>query len=281
MNPCTVVRAYQDLEARGLIESRPRSGYYVCIVAPRRVPELAATSPRQGPTPVVAGDLIVELVQAMSHPHLISFGIAVLNPELFAVEDLNRTAARVVRRLKPARLVRDLTPGDPELRRRIALRYLESGRAIAAEEIVITNGGLEAVILCMRALTSPGDTVAIETPNARPLHSALAGMGLRVREIPTHPRTGADLAALEDVFRSQSVKVCLVMPTFQNPLGSRMPDESKRSLAKLVARYEVPLIENDTMAEMYLDGVRPRPVKSFDDSGCILRSIVITVSSST
>lgn len=222
VNPGTVLRAYRDLDARGLIESRPRSGYYVRRVAPRRVPAPAATSPSPGPTPVVVDDLIVELVEAMCRPCLIPFGLGILNPELLPGEDLNRAAAGVVRRLKPARIIRDLTPGDPELRRLIALRYLRSGFTIADEDIVIMSGGLEAVVLCLRATTNPGDTVAIETPNAWPQLGALARMGLRAREIPTHPQEGMDLAALEDAFRSRSVKACLVMPTFQNPLGFRM-----------------------------------------------------------
>ncbi len=140
----------------GLIESRPRSGYYVRRIAPRMLPEPAAASVRPTATRVVIGDLIVELVESMTRPHLIPFGLGIPNPELLSGEDLNRAAARVVRRLKPATVVRDLTPGDPELRRLIALRYLASGSAIDHEEIVIMSGGLESVVLCVRALTKPG-----------------------------------------------------------------------------------------------------------------------------
>jgi DNA-binding transcriptional MocR family regulator len=229
-----------------------------------------STSPPAVSTPVVVGDLIVELVTAMNQPHLISLGLGILNPELLPGEDLNRAAAKAARRLKPAAIVRGLTPGDPELRRLIALRYLDSGVGISEEEIVIVNGGLEAVVLGLRALTHPGDTIAIETPNAWPQLGALAGMGLKVREIPTDPEQGVDLAALEDAFRSRSIKACLVMPTYQNPLGSRMSDGNRRLLAKLVARYEIPLIENDRVAELYCNDLRPRPVKAFDGAGQVL-----------
>jgi DNA-binding transcriptional MocR family regulator len=123
VNPGTILRAYIDLEARGLIESRPRSGYYVRRVAPRRMREPAATTPPAGATSVAVGDLIAELVEAMSRPHLIPLGLGILNPELFPDDELNRAAARAVRRLKPPSIIRGLTPGDPELRRLIALRY--------------------------------------------------------------------------------------------------------------------------------------------------------------
>lgn len=132
------------------------------------------------------------------------------------------------------------------------------------------GSGREAVVLCLRALTNPGDTVAIETPSAWPQLGALAGLGLQVKEVPTDPRDGAGIAALEDALQSKSVKACLVMPTFQNPLGSCMPQESKRLLAELGARYQIPIIENDIFGELYLTGERPRPVKAYDDSGYVL-----------
>jgi DNA-binding transcriptional MocR family regulator len=270
VNPGTVLRAYRDLEAQGLIESRPRSGYYVRRVLPVRRRGAAAKSPPAIPAPVVVDDLMVELVTAMSRPRLISFGLDILNPDLLPGEDLNRAAVRAVRSTKPAGIIRGLTPGDPELRRLIALRYLDSDVGISEEEILIANGGLDAVTLCLRALSKPGDTIAIETPNAWPQLGAIVGMGLRVREIPTDPVEGVDLACLEETFRSRSVKAFVTMPTFQNPLGFRMSDEKKRSLAKLAARYQIPVIENDRVAELYFDGAGPRPVKAFDRSGQVL-----------
>lgn len=270
VNPGTVIRAYRDLEARGLVESRLRSGYYVRPVSLRRLPDVMARSPRPEPTPVVVGDLIVELVNAMQIPHMIPLGLAMVNPELLPEEDLNRAASKVTRRLRPGRVIAGLTPGDPELRRLIALRYMASGCAIDSDDVVIMSSGLEAVVLCLRALTEPGDTVAIETPNAWPQLGVLEGLGLRVQEIFTDPRDGVDLDALERAFKLGSVKACLVMPTFQNPLGSRMPDERKQALAKLVARYGIPLIENDSVAELYFEGTRPRPVKAFDEAGFVL-----------
>ena len=270
VNPGTILRAYRELEARGLIESRLRSGYYVRRSEPRRFPELTPTTPEQRPTTVVPQDVVFEIISDIKNPRLTPLGLGLVDPELLPTEDLNRAAVMAIRRLKPSTLARDLAPGDPELRRLIALRYLISGLSVAAEDIVIMNGGLEAVVMCLRALTKPGDTVAIETPNWWPQLGALAHLGLRVQEIPTDPRTGPDLAALELAFRSGLIKACLVMPTFHNPLGTCMPDENKQALANLVARYGIPLIENDRLAELFFDGARRRPVKAFDNSGLVL-----------
>ena len=178
VNPGTILRAYRELETRGLIESRPRSGYYVRPTAPRAVPEPGRTIPPSRSTMVVTDELIVELVHSMRRPHIVTFGIDILNPELLPNEDINSAAARVARRLNPSRIISAMPPGDPGLRRLIAKRYIDYGCAIDSEDIVVMSGGREAVLVALRSVTAPGDTVAIESPNAWPLLGALAGLGL-------------------------------------------------------------------------------------------------------
>jgi DNA-binding transcriptional MocR family regulator len=270
VNPGTVLRAYHELEARGLIEARPRSGYYVRTAAARQLPEPDPSSPTTRGKVIASDDLIVEIIHSMNRPHVVALGVGILHPELLPNEEVRRAAARATRRLKPSTIVSSLPPGDPFLRRLIAKRYMDFGCAIDHEDIVIMSGGREAVVIALRAITKPGDTVAIESPVGWPFIGALAGLGLRVREIRTDPQSGIDLAALEQACEAQRFAAIFVQPSFQDPLGSRMSDESKRSLLKLSVRYGVPVIEHDRVSELYLDGVRPRPLKSFDRTGAVL-----------
>jgi DNA-binding transcriptional MocR family regulator len=60
------------------------------------------------------------------------------------------------------------------------------------------------------------------------------------------------------------------MTSFQTPLGSLMPEEKKRALVALLARHDIPLIEDDVYGELYLQGVRPKPAKAFDEAGLVL-----------
>ena len=69
-----------------------------------------------------------------------------------------------LKRQDPLDTVEDLSPGNPALRRQIALRYLIAGINIPASDIVVTNGALEALNLCLQAVTRPGDTVIVEAP---------------------------------------------------------------------------------------------------------------------
>jgi DNA-binding transcriptional MocR family regulator len=270
VNPGTVMHAYEQLEARGLIEARPQSGFYVRAKHLGFAPEPVASSPRLRVTDVDVSDLIFQVLDEIKHPETVPLGSAFPSPELFPLEKLNRTAASVARRLSRWASVADLPPGNAELRRQIALRYLESGCAISPEEIVVTCGAMEAINLCLQAVARPGDTIAIESPTFYSTLQALERMELRAIEIATHPREGIALDSLEAALRAHPIKACIFITTFQNPIGSLMPDANKRALVRLLATHDVPLIEDDVYAELYFGETRPRPAKAFDRKGLVL-----------
>jgi DNA-binding transcriptional MocR family regulator len=95
-------------------------------------------------------------------------------------------------------------------------------------------------------------------------------LGLRAVEVATDPAEGLDLAALERAIRRHRVKAVWAMPTFQNPLGATMPDAKKADLVALLARHEVPLIEDDVYAELHFGRERARPAKGWDRAGLVM-----------
>jgi DNA-binding transcriptional MocR family regulator len=147
---------------------------------------------------------------------------------------------------------------------------LDSGFEARPDEIVITAGGIEALYLCLRAVARPGDVIAIESPAFYTELQAIELCGFRALELPMHPREGVDLSALAAALAKHSVKACWLMTNFQNPSGSLMPEEKKRELVKLLARREIPLIEDDVYEELYLGSDKPRPAKAFDHAGLVL-----------
>lgn len=267
ISPSTVFEAYYLLQARGLIESRPRSGFYVrgAALAPQEPP---APAPRS--REVAVSDLVFEVLAATRRPGMAPLGSAFPGPELFPLRQLARSLSQAMRDLEPARIVEDLPPGNEALRRQIALRYELSGTHVAPEEIVITNGAMEALTLSLQAVTAPGDAVVIESPTFYAALQALERLRLRAIEIPCDPRRGLDLDALADALRRHLVKACWLMPTFQNPTGSTLDAAGRRELMRLLEAHEVPLIEDDVYAELYYDSHPVPPVKSLDRRGQVM-----------
>jgi DNA-binding transcriptional MocR family regulator len=269
VSPSTVFEAYYLLEARGLVEARPRSGYFVKHrPALRNEPQAADPVPES--REVIINDLVLEVLGAGHGRDVVPLGSAFPNPALFPLVRLARSMNAALRDLPPAQLLEDLAPGNSELRRQIALRYMGNGVVCSSDEIVITSGAMEALNLCLQAVAQPGDAVAIESPAFYGCLQALERMKLRAVEVATHPRDGVQLDSLEAVIRRERVKACWFMPNFQNPLGALMPLENKRKLVHLLAQEGIPLIEDDVYGELYFGVRRPPPAKSFDKDGWVL-----------
>lgn len=270
VSPSTVFQAYYLLEARGLIRAQPRSGYYINAPAESLPPEPGASCPDGESTELAISERIFDILGSVRNRDVIPLGSAFPSPLLFPLPRLAQAMAAHLKRQDPRDTVEDLAPGNPRLRRQIALRYLIGGINLPANDIVVTNGALEALNLCLQAVTQPGDTVIVEAPTFYGALQALERLGLKALEVPTHPRTGIDLDAMEAAIERHAPRACWLMTQFQNPLGCLMPDERKRQLVQLLGRYGIPLIEDDVYGELYFGSARPVPAKAYDTQGLVL-----------
>lgn len=266
----TAFQAYYLLESRGLIRARARSGYYVGEQAPRLLVEPAASSPGRHSVDVDVSQLVFSILHTMKDPAIVPLGSAFPSPELFPWSQLTRSLIAANRHPDPWSSVADLPPGNATLRRQIALRHMAGGVDAAAEEVIVTSGALEGLNLCLQAVTRPGDVVAIESPGFYAALQALERLGLRAVEIPVDPRDGIDLGALAAAIDRHPVRACWFMTNFQNPVGALMPEAKKRELVALLARHDIPLIEDDVYSELYFGDVYQRPAKAYDRRGLVM-----------
>ncbi|AOY90681.1 GntR family transcriptional regulator [Cupriavidus sp. USMAA2-4] len=270
VSPSTAFQAYYRLEERGLVRARERSGYYVAGAAGLPLPRPAARRTRRASTEVDVSKLVFAVLEAAADQRMVQFGSAFPAPELFPWERLGKSLARAGREIDPWQSVDDLPPGNTVLRQQIALRYLGAGVPQAAEDIIVTNGALEALNLCLMAVARPGDVIAIESPGFYAALQALERLRLKAVEIPVHPQQGIDLAALAEALRRHPVRACWFMTQFQNPMGASMDEARKRELVALLARHQVPLIEDDVYGELYYGSRCPLPAKAFDTQGLVM-----------
>lgn len=271
VSPVTITQAYYLLESLGLIEARPKSGYFVRARLGQALAEPEMTSrPLGQSTQLQVSDFIFQILESVKDPVVVPLGSSFPSPYLFPLDKLGRFLASAARKLDPLSTITDLPPGNEELRRQLALRYLAHGVTVAPQEIIVTSGAMEGINLCLQAVTRPGDLIAIESPTFYAGLQASERLGLKVIEIPTHPRQGVSLVALEDALRQHPVKACLFMLNFANPMGGLVPDERKKALLELLQRHDVPLIEDDVYAELYFGQQAPLCSKAEDRSGLVM-----------
>lgn len=270
ISPATAFAAYYRLEEAGLVRARERSGYYVAGLGRHQLAEPAQTQPRSVPAQVDISELVFSVVGAAQQDDIVPFGSAFPSPELFPLPRLARSLAAGAKQTRPQDTVAGLTQGHPALRQQIALRYLGLGMAQSPDGLVVTHGALEALNLCLSAVAQPGDLIAIESPGFYAGLQALERLQMKALEIPVDPKEGVDLAALAQALDRHPIKACWFMTSFQNPMGASMDEARKRALVALLARHEVPLIEDDVYGELYFGQRAPLPAKAFDTQGLVM-----------
>lgn len=266
----TAFQAYFLLESRGLIEARPRSGYYVRLATRGLPPEPDASRSSANARRVGVGELVGRVYRAATEPGVVQLGAACPGTELLPAARLKAAMMKVLRSSGDAGLAYSFPPGDPELRRQIARRSPQWGGSLTADEVVITTGCAEALNLALRAVAGPGDTIAIESPTYFGILQTIESLGMKALEIATSPRDGMSLDALERALAKHPVKACLVVANFNQPLGCLMPDANKQRLAAMLAARNIPLIEDDIYGDLYFGTQRPRNVKAYDPDGRVL-----------
>ncbi len=267
----TVYRAYIELENRGLVEARIKSGYYV-----RSSPHTVLATPpyrrhRPRPKKVALKALAREIVRAMGDPRMIQLGGTLTAPSLLPTKSLCRIVKGMAASQMQSMLSTYADPGGwAALKNQIGKRLLTLPGLKAVDDLLITNGCIEAVSLCLRAVAGPGDTVMVESPTYPWFLQVIEDLNMLALEVPTDPVAGIDLAAMAQALDANRVKACILVPNFQNPLGYRMAREHKRQLVEMTACRGIAIIEDDIHGDLFFEGPRPTLLKSFDRSGRVL-----------
>ena len=196
----------------------------------------------------------------------IDLGLSYLARDLVP-NDLMRQYSNVAFRLSaslPLPLV--MSPGYFPLRKQIALHAASIGKAVDPEKMLITSGGQEALTFALCAVTSPGSSVAIESPASFSILHVIETLRLNPIEIPVAQDGGMSLEVLDFILNRQPISAVVTNCSFQNPTGGLMPAAKKEELTRLLAARGIPLVEDDPCGDLYYGpGVkRPLSCLSFD-----------------
>ena len=266
----TAYKAYVQLEIKGLVEARPKSGYYVRYTPARSFDEAKRERQVNVSEKLSLDEMIAMVHRNFSADSIVKLSVASPALSLLPQAKLNKSMMEAIRLSSNSCISYEGVQGNANLKTHIARQAFSWGGNILPDDVVTTQGCMEALVFCLRAVTRPGDTVAIESPTYFGIFSTVQSLGLKIIEIPTDPVDGLDLDFLAKAINKQQIKACLFVPTFSNPLGYCMSNEKKKKLVELLAKNEVPLIEDDIYGEMYFGKTRPRTCKSYDKKGLVM-----------
>lgn len=265
----TVQNGYDHLVISGLVESVPKSGYYV---SNRQTTAHEPVKTRHRPIPRDATfKNHLALTTSLRMGRKISeFNVAAPGDLLIPQKLLLRTMQQVIREQGAGLLRYYPSNGLPELKENIIKRAATYQTIINPDELMITDGALQALYIALAAVCNTGDVIAIESPCVFSVLEVIKVLQLKVIEIPTDPVNGFDVDFFKKACQQNTVKAVIITPNFHNPTGNILTDEQKKILAGIAHQNNVAIIENDIYGDLHFQGHRPATIKSFDDSGLVL-----------
>ncbi|MDQ7841194.1 MAG: PLP-dependent aminotransferase family protein [bacterium] len=274
----TVVSAYDELAAEGLVEARVGRGTLIAT-PPSGLTErgsgvrpLAWTAHMTNLAKRLQGEKpagLYALAELCNRADLAQLCNGVPDSSLLPLDRIRQACEAVLRESAVAAVSAGAKHGIAPLREVIASRLARAGIASDADRVVVINGAQQGFDLLVRLLTEPGDTVIVESPTYLGAIDTFQAEGLRVIGIPVD-RDGMDVDQAEFVVARYRPRFIYTVPTFQNPTGTTMSLERREKLLGIARRYQVPIIEDDPFGDLYFDEPPPPRLKALDGSGHVL-----------
>ena len=278
----TALDAYNDLVSYGILESRPKNGYFILTDDNAKLDMvMRKLALLEFPPPVKLDDVEQEriilnytrnsfLPYTKNRVQLMSESVS---PEFFDNNELIRLFIKAVRSLTPGEGGKIFTESDTSISLAISKWMLPLGCIFQRKLLCVTSNLAEALILAIRSCYRNGEYVAVESPGDTNFYRALRFLNIRYIEIRSDPVTGLSVEDL-DTYVSNGIKFSCVLlsPNHSNPTGAIMPEESRLRLILLCRSYEIAVIENDMLGRLSFSTEPLRPLKTLDHENVIVVS---------
>lgn len=274
VNRSTVVNAYRELAAEGLIAGHVGRGTVV-VDAYRSAGERVAAQGISWPhvfAPLAArlyDPALEDAMVAATRPDVISLATGQPAPECYPIAAVRQLLDEALHREGPHLLQYCPSEGYPPLRQAIATWSQQAGIRCTAEQVLVVSGSQQGLYLVARALLEPGDLVAVESPTYVGALQVFRALGAHLLPIPVD-EYGMRVSVLEQALQHRRPKLIYTLPTFQNPSGATLTLERRRRLLDVAARAGIPVVEDDPYRELWYDEPPPPPLAALDEAGVVI-----------
>ncbi|WP_374641952.1 PLP-dependent aminotransferase family protein [Hydrogenophaga sp.] len=248
LNPSTVVAAYDQLIAQGLIEARRNRGFFVRERLSQARPGEGSTSPTDA-SRMTAPVSAATLIRGMFHPSggKPQPGMGVLPPQWLESPFM----ASAVRKVTSAGVLADSSLrygeplGDAHLRRVLSQRLQDMGMPADPSHIITTVGATHALDIVSRTLLKPGDAVMVEEPGWAVEFARLDALGMRILPVP-RGASGPDLAVMARYCEAHSPRLFVSVSVLHNPTGYSLSPGAAHRVLQLAQQHDFHIVEDDT-----------------------------------
>lgn len=265
----SVQSGYDYLVIKGLVKNIPRSGYFVTLDIQQPIAEPLFNQYLDQKNEIFNKN--VELISVRNRPsEYTSFNSATPTDLLIPQKLILRKMQEVIREKGTSLLRYYPVNGSIELRNQIVERASQYGCTFNSEELIITDGALQALYIALASVSNAGDLIAVESPCVFSVLEVITSLKLKTIEIPVHNEEGFDTKYLKKICSDHHIKALVVTPNFHNPTGILMTDDIKRELLSIAEHHQFPIIENDIYGDLYFGNERPSNIQNFDINGWVM-----------
>jgi DNA-binding transcriptional MocR family regulator len=255
----TIVSAYGNLRDRGWLESKTGSGTWVSRGH-------ASGARSHAHSNVVTRGSLLNLLQ-VNDPTLIDLAMATPEPLGDLVECAIARAQEDIRNLIRQRNYMPF--GLPSLRNAVASSFAKAGTPTTPEQILITTGAQQAISIITSLFVHRGDSVLVEDPTYFGALEVFRFVGARMTPVPVLKEHVLPEVLAQRISAARP-RLIYISPTCHNPTGAVMPTFARRQIAHDAEQHQIPIIEDETLAEMTYRGNRPPAIAAYSNTAPIL-----------
>ncbi len=272
----TVARAYTELKAEELIESRQGYGYVVSL--PER--KKAAAAPRSRKKKVHWPELIKDeyldlevafddVFQRFSDERLISLGSGISTSEVYDKHKVAAEIASLIAEGGKNQYFYNPYQGDKRLRHKLVSFLSTKGIKAGMSEIQILTETNQALDFLVALLLRTGDTVIMEEPVSPDAFRAVELAGGKVVTVPVD-EDGMQCDCLEELILLHKPRFIYVNSSFHDPTGVILSGERRQRLLEISEAYRIPVVEDDAASELVYSGPKHLPLKASDTQNNVI-----------
>ncbi|GAB1643990.1 PLP-dependent aminotransferase family protein [Krasilnikovia sp. MM14-A1259] len=207
----------------------------------------------------------------MTAEQLISFARGAPSLDIIDVDGLKAAAARAFEADPAGVTAYGTSVGYVPLRKWIAEKH-----GVAPEQVIVTNGSLQADAFLFNHLVTSGDAVVVEKPTYDRTLLNLQNLGAKVHQVTIGP-DGIDVDELRRLLESGvRPKLAHIIPNYQNPAGVTLSLEKRRALLDLAAEYGFTIFEDDPYVDIRFRGEALPSMLSMDTRGVVVHASSFT-----
>lgn len=276
VNRSTVLNAYSELKAEGLLESCVGQGTIVNTKQNIENSEgfekpdvfhwkqfLSENVSRMREA------VSIDIMEIANRKDIISFAAGIADSKLDPVENFNIIQQELLKEYGSEIFRITPTNGINPLRESISDFIKHRGINANTNEIMVLSGSQQGIEFTARALINPGDVVIVEEPTFFCALQVFKALGARIIAVPVD-KNGMRTDILEALLKRYKPVLIYTMPTFQNPTGFVMSIERRKHLLNLAYKYQIPILEDDAYYELRYEGKDIPTLKALDSYGYVI-----------